>query len=226
MQDAHYGLQALLYTVALHRYLRWRLADYDPDRHLAGVLYLFLRGMGGADTPVVDGEPCGVFTWQPSRALVARAERRPRPRSGPGMTYADPFDVRRSRGRLRAARRVQRRGRARRRRRSCGAAARRAVRRARRRTGGARRRAGRTCAPPGPRVRRPGDHPRHGDGRHGRAGRHLRAAVAGPGWLDGGRRGKSAVAVGDDGAAAAAPRRVAPVPRPLPGARSVRSPTT
>ena len=70
MQDSHYGLQALLYTVALHRYLRWRLADYDPDRHLAGVLYLFVRGMGGADTPVVDGEPCGVFTWQPSGALV------------------------------------------------------------------------------------------------------------------------------------------------------------
>ena len=70
MQDSHYGLQALLYTVALHRYLRWRLADYDPDRHLAGVLYLFVRGMGGADTPVVDGERCGVFTWQPSGALV------------------------------------------------------------------------------------------------------------------------------------------------------------
>ena len=70
MQDSHYALQALLYTVALHRYLRWRLADYDPDRHLAGVLYLFLRGMVGVDTPVVDGDPCGVFTWQPNGALV------------------------------------------------------------------------------------------------------------------------------------------------------------
>jgi len=70
MRDSHYGLQALLYVVALHRYLRWRLADYDPDRNLAGVLYLFVRGMGGADTPEVDGKPCGVFTWQPSGALV------------------------------------------------------------------------------------------------------------------------------------------------------------
>jgi exodeoxyribonuclease V beta subunit len=70
MQDSHYGLQALLYTVALHRYLRWRLEDYDPDRHLAGVVYLFVRGMGGADTPVVQGERCGVFTWQPSGTLV------------------------------------------------------------------------------------------------------------------------------------------------------------
>src|SRR5205823_10487432 len=55
MQRAHYWLQALLYTVALHRYLRWRLADYEPERHLAGVLYLFLRGMIGSDTPRFDG---------------------------------------------------------------------------------------------------------------------------------------------------------------------------
>ena len=47
MEHAHYGLQALLYTVALHRYLRWRLPGYDPDVNLAGVLYLFLRGMTG-----------------------------------------------------------------------------------------------------------------------------------------------------------------------------------
>ena len=47
MERAHYPLQALLYTVALHRYLRWRLPGYDPERHLAGVLYLFLRGMTG-----------------------------------------------------------------------------------------------------------------------------------------------------------------------------------
>jgi exodeoxyribonuclease V beta subunit len=64
MSRAHYGLQALLYTVALHRYLRWRLPGYSPDRHLAGVLYLFVRGMAGdADA--------GVFAWQPPGALVA-----------------------------------------------------------------------------------------------------------------------------------------------------------
>ena len=70
MQRGHYGLQALLYAVALHRYLRWRLADYDPDRNLAGVLYLFLRGMSGPDTPTVDGTPCGVFAWRPPSGLV------------------------------------------------------------------------------------------------------------------------------------------------------------
>ncbi|CAA9472036.1 MAG: Exodeoxyribonuclease V beta chain [uncultured Solirubrobacteraceae bacterium] len=70
MHHGHYGLQALLYVVALHRYLRWRLPGYSADRHLAGVLYLFVRGMSGPDTPVVDGMPCGVFTWQPPAALV------------------------------------------------------------------------------------------------------------------------------------------------------------
>ncbi|MBA2516843.1 MAG: UvrD-helicase domain-containing protein [Solirubrobacterales bacterium] len=71
MQGAHYGLQALLYTVALHRYLRWRLPGYEPERHLAGVLYLFLRGMIGDEAPLVDGTPCGVFAWQPPPGLVS-----------------------------------------------------------------------------------------------------------------------------------------------------------
>ncbi|MEJ7797795.1 MAG: UvrD-helicase domain-containing protein [Solirubrobacteraceae bacterium] len=70
MRRVHYGLQALLYTVALHRYLRWRLPGYDPQRNLAGVLYLFLRGMTGPDTPTVDGIPCGVFGWRPAKVLV------------------------------------------------------------------------------------------------------------------------------------------------------------
>jgi exodeoxyribonuclease V beta subunit len=70
MIDAHYPLQALLYGVALHRFLRWRLPDYTPERHLGGTLYLFLRGMCGPATPVVDGVPCGVFGWAPTPALT------------------------------------------------------------------------------------------------------------------------------------------------------------
>jgi exodeoxyribonuclease V beta subunit len=70
MRHRHYGLQALLYTVALHRYLRWRVPDYSADQHIAGVLYLFLRGMTGPDTPHVEDEPCGVFAWRPPGALV------------------------------------------------------------------------------------------------------------------------------------------------------------
>jgi exodeoxyribonuclease V beta subunit len=47
MRHHHYPLQAHLYLVALHRYLRWRLPDYDPTTHLGGYAYLFLRGMPG-----------------------------------------------------------------------------------------------------------------------------------------------------------------------------------
>ncbi len=64
MQRSDYVLQGLLYSVALHRYLRWRLPDYDPHTDLAGIHYLFLRGMLGPD------EHSGVFSWRPSGALV------------------------------------------------------------------------------------------------------------------------------------------------------------
>lgn len=71
MLHSDYPLQALLYSAVLHRYLRWRLTDYDPRRHLGGILYLFVRGMCGPDTPVFDGHPAGVFGWQPPWSLVA-----------------------------------------------------------------------------------------------------------------------------------------------------------
>ena len=67
MVSAHYPLQALLYTVALHRYLRWRLRNYDPDSHLGGVLYLFVRGMIATAEGV---SPPGVWSWRPPAALI------------------------------------------------------------------------------------------------------------------------------------------------------------
>jgi len=70
MARSHYPLQALLYSVALHRYLRWRQPSYDPEQHLGGMLYLYVRGMCGAATPLVAGHPCGVFSWKPPAALV------------------------------------------------------------------------------------------------------------------------------------------------------------
>jgi exodeoxyribonuclease V beta subunit len=70
MLHSDYPLQALLYSVVLHRFLRWRQPGYDPDRHLGGVLYLFVRGMCGPDTPATDGHPAGVFSWRPPAALV------------------------------------------------------------------------------------------------------------------------------------------------------------
>jgi exodeoxyribonuclease V beta subunit len=46
MAEHFYPLQALLYTLALHRYLRQRLRGYSPEQHLGDSVYLFLRGVG------------------------------------------------------------------------------------------------------------------------------------------------------------------------------------
>jgi len=70
MHRRHYSLQALLYLVALYRFLRWRTADPDVERRLAGVVYVFLRGMTGAGGPTMDEIPYGVFGWRPPPGLV------------------------------------------------------------------------------------------------------------------------------------------------------------
>jgi exodeoxyribonuclease V beta subunit len=75
MAHHHYPLQALLYSVALHRYLRWRMPDYQPDHHLGPIGYLFLRGMVGPGTPAPDDRPYGVFTWHLPAGLVADLSR-------------------------------------------------------------------------------------------------------------------------------------------------------
>ncbi|HEY0332263.1 MAG TPA: exodeoxyribonuclease V subunit beta [Stenotrophomonas sp.] len=66
MAHSEYELQALIYTVALHRWLRFRLgADYDYARDFGGVRYLFCRGLDAARDP----SP-GVFAWRFEPALV------------------------------------------------------------------------------------------------------------------------------------------------------------
>jgi len=70
MAEHHYPLQATLYAVALHRYLRWRVLEYDPEIHFGGVAYLFLRGMQGASNPREASSPFGVFSWEFSAALL------------------------------------------------------------------------------------------------------------------------------------------------------------
>ncbi len=75
MAAHHYPLQALLYEVALHRYLRWRLVDYEPALHLGGVAYLFVRGMAGEATPADGQDVEGVFRWiVPSELVVALSD--------------------------------------------------------------------------------------------------------------------------------------------------------
>jgi exodeoxyribonuclease V beta subunit len=72
MQHRHYALQALLYAVAIHRFLRWRVPDAGAATHNPAIFYLFLRGMSGAEAPVApDGAPAGVFAWWPPTGLVS-----------------------------------------------------------------------------------------------------------------------------------------------------------
>ncbi len=66
MAHSEYDLQALIYTIALHRWLRFRLGEnYDYARDFGGVRYLFCRGL---DASLSSGD--GIHADKPSQALV------------------------------------------------------------------------------------------------------------------------------------------------------------
>lgn len=68
MHHANYRFQALLYAVALERYLRERLgAGYLRARHLGDAWYLFIRATG---LSLPDGTPCGVWRHRFDDALL------------------------------------------------------------------------------------------------------------------------------------------------------------
>ena len=70
MEHSEYSLQALIYTVALHRWLRFRLGEaYDYARDFGGARYLFCRGLDAA-AAAVDGVRPGVQAWRFEPALV------------------------------------------------------------------------------------------------------------------------------------------------------------
>jgi exodeoxyribonuclease V beta subunit len=65
MSEDLYVLQYHLYAVALHEYLKGRMAGYDYDRHFGGVFYVFLRGVEPAGRP-----EAGIFRDRPRRELI------------------------------------------------------------------------------------------------------------------------------------------------------------
>jgi len=67
MSLASYWLQAGLYLVALHRYLKVKMQNYDIEQNLGGATYLYLRGMNG------EAEQ-GYYYWQPSTEFVLRLD--------------------------------------------------------------------------------------------------------------------------------------------------------
>ncbi|VFS35592.1 exonuclease V subunit beta [Enterobacter cancerogenus] len=68
MQMHRYDLQYQLYTLALHRYLRHRMADYRYEDHFGGVIYLFLRGVDPANPS------SGIFSTRPDAMLIEKMD--------------------------------------------------------------------------------------------------------------------------------------------------------
>ena len=60
IEKNYYDLQYLIYSLALHRYLKQNLADYNCEEHFGGIFYLYLRGMSNAD----DNQGAGVYFRQ------------------------------------------------------------------------------------------------------------------------------------------------------------------
>lgn len=60
----YYDLQYHIYTLALDKFLRQRLPEYNYDRHFGGVHYVFLRGLDPARPQL------GIFHDRPSKSSV------------------------------------------------------------------------------------------------------------------------------------------------------------
>ncbi|MGA1302887.1 MAG: UvrD-helicase domain-containing protein [Cyanobium sp.] len=76
MASHHYPLQAHLYLVALHRYLAWRLPAYDPEQHLGGYAYVFVRGTPGASgQEVLPGPVPGMVVERPPLGRLLALDR-------------------------------------------------------------------------------------------------------------------------------------------------------
>ena len=68
MSHSSYWLQAALYLVAMHRYLKNTMAHYQISEHLGGASYLYLRGMQGTTEQ-------GYFYWKPDDAFILELDK-------------------------------------------------------------------------------------------------------------------------------------------------------
>lgn len=60
----YYLMQAAIYVLAVDKFLKSRVRDYDYNRHFGGVFYLFVRGMDGKRPDQ------GVFTMRPELDFI------------------------------------------------------------------------------------------------------------------------------------------------------------
>ncbi|EGQ9191201.1 exodeoxyribonuclease V subunit beta [Vibrio parahaemolyticus] len=74
MAEHRYDLQYQIYALALHRFLRSRLANYQYEQHFGGVYYLFLRGMDGqSDHGIFAAKPTLDFLQEMDRLIDGQA---------------------------------------------------------------------------------------------------------------------------------------------------------
>lgn len=66
MISHHYDIQLILYTLAVHKWLKWRIPDYDYDTHIGAGVYYFLRGLDKNSENTSQGIVCA----KPDHALI------------------------------------------------------------------------------------------------------------------------------------------------------------
>ena len=64
MFESHYYLQAAIYLLALDKFLSNRLSDYDFNKHIGGVFYLYVRGINS------DFPGTGVYHMPPDKKVL------------------------------------------------------------------------------------------------------------------------------------------------------------
>jgi exodeoxyribonuclease V beta subunit len=70
MQNDYYILQYHLYTLALHKYLKNRLLNYDYEKDFGGIFYIFLRGIDKTKGPNY-----GIFRDRPQKHLILEMDK-------------------------------------------------------------------------------------------------------------------------------------------------------
>lgn len=71
MEEHRYDVQYVIYTLALHRFLKQRRKDkYEYERDFGGVIYLFLRGLSLDSRVQQDVSPTGVYFVKPPAELI------------------------------------------------------------------------------------------------------------------------------------------------------------
>lgn len=66
MMQSKYYLQCHFYSIALHRYLKLRISDYNYDNHFGGIFYLFIQKISNTE---------GVFSFKPPYELIEHLDK-------------------------------------------------------------------------------------------------------------------------------------------------------